>query len=120
MKILKEIKTIKNFYVTYGTFDGVHNGHRETIKTLVENAKKNNEKSLVISFYKTNKEHLSTEKEKIFLIKELGVDYFCSVEENENIKQLLKKEEVKCIVSSNEQDFIDEIEKIIEIGRAHV
>ncbi|MEP5106376.1 MAG: riboflavin biosynthesis protein RibF, partial [Ekhidna sp.] len=37
--------------VTIGTFDGVHIGHQTILKRLVEDAKKNSGKSILITFW---------------------------------------------------------------------
>jgi riboflavin kinase / FMN adenylyltransferase len=38
-------------WITIGSFDGVHIGHQQVIKTLVEDAKKNLARSVVITFF---------------------------------------------------------------------
>ncbi len=47
---LSEIKYDKNRTITVGSFDGVHRGHLEIIKTLTEEAAASNTKSLLITF----------------------------------------------------------------------
>ena len=37
---LKDVQRVKNSVVTVGTFDGVHEGHRTLMHTLVQQAKK--------------------------------------------------------------------------------
>ncbi|QIZ07513.1 FAD synthetase family protein [Priestia megaterium] len=73
-----------------GFFDGIHNGHREVIKTAFQKAKKRNLSLSVMSFFphpktvlsngKTHVDYLMplSDKEKIFC--ELGVDIFYIVE----------------------------------------
>ncbi len=70
-------------WVTIGSFDGVHYGHRHIIDTLVENARKNHSPSVVVTFYPhphkvlRNIEepfYLCTPEEKDKLIKNMGVD----------------------------------------------
>jgi cytidyltransferase-like protein len=73
-----------------GFFDGIHNGHREVIKTAFQKAKERNLSLSVMSFFphpktvlsngKTQVDYLMpvSDKEKIF--RELGVDIFYIVE----------------------------------------
>jgi riboflavin kinase/FMN adenylyltransferase len=73
-----------------GFFDGIHNGHREVIKTAFQKAKERNLSLSVMSFFphpktvlsngKTDVDYLMpvSDKEKIFC--ELGVDIFYIVE----------------------------------------
>jgi len=74
---------LKNSIITMGTFDGVHLGHQKLIKEVVERAKKNQTKSVVITYEKHPLETLNLvtypyilteKKEKENLIKKLGVD----------------------------------------------
>ena len=52
MKILNGYSKVrkKNTVLTIGNFDGVHKGHQEIIKQTVKLSKKNNLKSVVITF----------------------------------------------------------------------
>ncbi|MDD5686259.1 MAG: bifunctional riboflavin kinase/FAD synthetase [Elusimicrobia bacterium] len=62
--------------VTIGMFDGVHLGHQRMLKTVVEYAKNKKLRSVVLTFDnipKNNYGNLSTLKEKIKLIKSIGI-----------------------------------------------
>jgi len=48
---LTEKMPIKNAVVTIGTFDGVHLGHQEILKTLISEAKKCGGESVLLTFY---------------------------------------------------------------------
>ena len=55
MKIIKS-NTIKiqksNFNITtIGSFDGIHLGHKKILQTITKKAKKNNGKSILITFW---------------------------------------------------------------------
>ena len=54
MKIFNNIATFKSTkrtFVTIGTFDGVHMGHKKVLTDLVESAKKNNAASVLLTFF---------------------------------------------------------------------
>ena len=74
---------LKNSVITMGTFDGVHLGHQKLICEVVERAKKNHTKSVVITYEKHPLETLNLvtypyiltiKEEKENLLKQLGVD----------------------------------------------
>lgn len=75
--------------VTIGTFDGVHIGHQTILKRLVTEAKSNNGKSILITFWPhprfiLNKDAdklklLTTFDEKVSMVKGLGVDYILKI-----------------------------------------
>lgn len=84
--------------ICIGNFDGLHIVHQKIILQVIEDAKKNSYKSMVITF----KEHplfiLNSEKkpkllmsldEKIEMLREMGVDYLCLFDFSEvkNISQ---------------------------------
>lgn len=70
--------------VTIGTFDGVHVGHRKIIRHLVNTAKINNCKSVILTFFPHPRavlhgqetiQLLNTIDERIALLQQTGVDY---------------------------------------------
>lgn len=48
---IKEVLLQKKTILTLGTFDGVHKGHQAILKKLVEQSKKLNLESLVLTFF---------------------------------------------------------------------
>jgi riboflavin kinase/FMN adenylyltransferase len=48
---LTDLTPIKNAVVTIGTFDGVHIGHQEILKTVISEAKKIGGESVLLTFY---------------------------------------------------------------------
>ncbi len=79
----EEGKCCSPFSVALGNFDGVHKGHAELIKKAVSYAHEHNIKSAVWTFAangaslpnKPDSLTLTSEAEKLALIRELGVDY---------------------------------------------
>jgi len=83
---LSEIRGIKNPVVTTGSFDGVHLGHKVIINRLNALAKQNNGESVLITFYPHPRKVLypetagkdllmiNTQREKMELLKETGLD----------------------------------------------
>lgn len=75
--------------VTIGTFDGVHIGHQTILKRLVDEAKSNDGKSVLITFWPhprfiLNKDAdklklLTTFDEKMKMVADLGVDYIIKI-----------------------------------------
>lgn len=79
----EEGKCCSPFSVALGNFDGVHKGHAELIRRAVTFAREHNIKSAVWTFAsstaslpnKPDSLTLTSESEKLSLIRELGVDY---------------------------------------------
>lgn len=94
--------------VTIGTFDGVHLGHQTILRKVVEEAKSNNGKSILITFWPhprfilkphdTALKLLSTFEEKVSLIENLGVDYIIRLEFTPAFSRLSAEEFVKEIL----------------------
>lgn len=94
--------------VTIGNFDGVHLGHQEILKTLVQEAKQNNLQSVVILFEPHPKEfflkavapkRLQKLRDKITLIKSMGIDRILCLNFSERIANL------------SSEDFIEKVLK---------
>ena len=73
----------ENAIVTQGTFDGVHVGHKQILGNIVQLAKEQNGKSILVTFHPrqvlfhdvNNIKLLTTLNEKIDLFTEIGLDY---------------------------------------------
>ena len=83
MEIYSELKQNPNLSVALGFFDGVHLGHKAVIENAVNFARKQGEKSAVITFkdhpcryfYDLKPEYILTRDERRHRIEALGVDY---------------------------------------------
>ena len=87
---MKIIYSISNFssssstIVTIGTFDGIHVGHQKILKDLIRTAKKENKKSVLLTFFPHPRMVLqkdvsirliNTIEEKSSLLEKMGLDY---------------------------------------------
>ena len=83
MQIFTELSKKPNLSLALGYFDGVHLGHRAVIKSAVDFAHENGNKSAVITFsdhpccyfWGVCPKYILTRKEREKRISELGVDY---------------------------------------------
>ncbi len=75
--------SIQNAWLTIGVFDGVHRGHRQILRKLVDEAHAHSEPAVVLTFYPHPASVLSgqdikcltTPEERADLLGSLGVDY---------------------------------------------
>lgn len=86
MKVFYNIEDyikVPNAVVTIGTFDGVHRGHQEILRNMVNRAKEIGGESVVVTFYPHPRQVLShdsgirfisTQEEKIAHLEALGID----------------------------------------------
>ena len=74
----------ENTAITIGTFDGVHIGHKQILKRLINNAKKTGSKATVLTFFPHPRmvlqsdadiKLLNTLSEKEQILEEMGLDY---------------------------------------------
>lgn len=87
---MKIVQNTSNFsikdqtYVTIGTFDGVHFGHQKIIEKLVQEAKKANKKSVLLTFFphprmvlqkEASLKLINTIKERANLLEKTDLDY---------------------------------------------
>lgn len=82
---IDDFTPLKNAVVTIGTFDGVHQGHREIISRIIELAKEINGESVILTFFPhprmilhpedQNLKLITTIDEKAELLEALGVDH---------------------------------------------
>ena len=75
MEIIRNINNLKNkvaAVVTVGNFDGIHLGHQEIINSLLEESKRLNVKSILITFNPSSKEFFGNNKDDVKLITTLN------------------------------------------------
>jgi len=98
-----KIKTV----ITIGTFDGVHIGHQKIIKRLVKNAKNDNLKSIVLTFFPhprmvlqkdANIKLINTIDEKAKLFENLRLDFLVVKEFTKEFSRLTALEFVRDIL----------------------
>ena len=80
---LNEI-SLQDVWLTIGAFDGVHRGHQEIIKLLIEGSQNDGVQSVVLTFHphpsyilrgRSGPYYLTSPEEKALLLVELGVDF---------------------------------------------
>ena len=109
---IEEVPFNSETYLTIGTYDGVHLGHRMIIEKLVSEARNANKRDIVITFdphpqivlKKPDKPELfllTTIKERLYLLEKLGVENvliipfsweFSHIEAEEFLEELLLKQ----------------------------
>jgi riboflavin kinase/FMN adenylyltransferase len=110
MKIFNNIQSYsseKESILTIGTFDGVHIGHNKILTKLVEESKKNNLSSLIMTFFPHPRmvlqksqeiKMIDTIDEKIYLFEKTGVDNLIIQPFDENFSKIRAKEFVEEIL----------------------
>ncbi len=111
MKVIENIEGFEKLpyaAVTIGTFDGVHLGHQEILKKVVEEANSNEGKSILITFWPHPRfilkkdaddlKLLSTFKEKVRLLESLGLDYVIKIPFTPKFSNLSADEFVRTIL----------------------
>ncbi len=86
--------------LTIGNFDGIHKGHREIIKNLIQQTKTYNLKSAILSFtphpkiyFKKQKNFMiNSQSKKKEILKDLGLDYLIDLHFNNKFTQLSHNE----------------------------
>ena len=142
MKVVKSIENYsskKKSIITIGTFDGIHIGHQEIIKSLVKESISKNALSLILTFFPhprmvLNKDFsiklIDTLKEKEKMFEKLGVNTliiqpftkkFANISSDDFIKEILvKKLNVKKIILGYDHRFgknrESSVEDLIQLG----
>jgi len=93
----EENSLIKGTWVTIGSFDGVHLGHQELIRSLIEGSKEENCTSIVITFFPNPIVHLGKIEDPFYLtlpsekenfLSGLGIDSILTIRFNHSVSRL--------------------------------
>jgi riboflavin kinase/FMN adenylyltransferase len=105
---LKDITREPNTVVTVGTFDGVHQGHRALMDTVVKKAKSRGARSVVVSFDphpreilnpgKSGIKLLTTLAERVEILEDLGIDILLVIPFDRDFSLLSSEEFVRDII----------------------
>lgn len=105
---LDEVKRNKNTVLTVGTFDGVHEGHKVLIQSVLETAKKYNARSTIVTFDPHPRniinpgaggiKLLSTLPERCELLSDLGIDQMVVIPFDRDFSLLTSEEFVRDII----------------------
>ncbi len=105
MEVLRELKENKGIALALGFFDGMHQGHKKIIQTLVAKAKEEGIKSAVITFDTNPADffnpaptlNIQTFKDRELILDSLGVDFLYELN-FEELKDLSEVEYLKNII----------------------
>lgn len=109
MQIFTELNKNPNLSLALGYFDGVHLGHRKVIKSAVNFAAKNGNKSAVITFkdhpccffYGVCPKYILTREDRLEHIEALGVDYVYILDFNAKLCMLEAEDYLKNVLIDN-------------------
>jgi len=111
MKHLRKLEPIQEneVWMTIGAFDGVHLGHQQIIRTMVDKAREKKIKTGVITFYPhpmviirqlENAYYLSSPDEKSEIFQDLGVDYTITIPFDFAFSQLSPEEFIQRLLQN--------------------
>ncbi|NLL78012.1 MAG: riboflavin biosynthesis protein RibF [Clostridiales bacterium] len=123
MKQINNIKVMRDTYVAFGSYDGVHKGHLKLLEALSEKGRKDQKETVAVSCYYPSamKEGvLTTEEEKAYFIEKTGVDCLISYNMEEEClswedfvtKVIFGKLGAKVIMTAEHDDRLENLKKI--------
>lgn len=99
---------LQNSVVTSGTFDGVHFGHRKILRQVIDEAKRIQGQSVVLTYWphprfvlgkgSTDLKLLTTFEEKVKLMEETGIDYLVKIHFTREFSELTSREFINDIL----------------------
>ncbi|MCR9132837.1 MAG: bifunctional riboflavin kinase/FAD synthetase [bacterium] len=105
---LNEVERLDNTVLTVGTFDGVHEGHRALMETVVEKAKKRDARSVVVTFDPHPRtiihsksdgiKLLTTLRERAEILETIGIDVLVVIPFTRDFSLLSSEEFVKDVI----------------------
>ena len=108
-KNLKNAKSNEPSILTLGTFDGVHKGHKKIIKQLINESRKNNLRTFILTFFphprnvlKSNSEvkSISTLEEKTEIFSKLGVQELIIQDFDKSFSSMTAGEFIELLVNN--------------------
>ena len=100
-------ESYKRSAIAIGNFDGIHKGHQKVFKKTIKFAKKNNIKFGVLTFTplplmffnkKIKNYRLTSEIQKLKLLKRYGVDFTVNIKFNKNFSRINAREFIRKII----------------------
>lgn len=109
MQIFTELNKTSNLSLALGYFDGVHLGHQKVIRSAVNFARQNGNKSAVITFkdhpccffYGVCPKYILTREDRLKHIEALGVDYVYILDFNSKLCTLTAEDYLKNVLIDN-------------------
>ena len=107
----------KGSVVAFGDFDGVHIGHIEILKSVLEIAKENNlTPIIIINFNNEKNTYLTSKKEKTYILKKCGIHNILN-SEIKDLPNLLERLNTKVLVVSETDKNINLYKEITNIKK---
>ncbi len=111
MKVTKGLKNALSNYqsiLTLGTFDGIHQGHKKIVSKLTTESKKNNLRSIILTFFPHPRNVVGSEKvklistidEKIEIFSKLEIDELIIQDFNKSFSNMSAEEFIKLLVDN--------------------
>lgn len=107
---IQSLNGIKNAVVTIGTFDGVHLGHQEILRRIIELAKFNQGETALVTFWPHPRfvlkpeddslKLLSTFEEKASILKSIGIDHLIKIKFTKEFSQWSSEKFIREVIIS--------------------
>lgn len=109
MQVFTELNKNPHLSLALGYFDGVHLGHQRVIKSAVNFARQNGNKSAVITFndhpccffYGVCPKYILTREDRLKHLEALGLDYVYTLDFNANLCMLTAEDYLKNVLIEN-------------------
>ena len=112
---INDFEQVPNAVVTIGTFDGVHRGHQEILRNMVNRSKELGGESVVVTFFPhprqvlshdSNIRFISTQEEKIRHLEELGIDNLIIINFTKDFAAIQSEDFIKDYIVKNIQPAV--------------
>lgn len=112
---INDFEQVPKAVVTIGTFDGVHRGHQEILRNMVNRAKELGGESVVVTFYPHPRQVLnhdsgirfiSTQEEKIRHLEVLGIDNLIIINFTKEFAAIPSEDFIKDFIVKNIQPTV--------------